>query len=95
VRKEVIGVYDKGSAGSVLHTRHEIVDVDEDDVYSRIDVWSFYIGQGNWGGSRGPSMDDLSPPDRVPDTIVSRQTTPETPLVYRQVMHFIANIKFS
>jgi peroxisomal enoyl-CoA hydratase 2 len=84
IRRRVIGVYDKGNAGSVLHTRHDIVDASKEEIYASIEVWSFYVGQGNWGGPRGPAMDDISPTrDRKPDLIVSCQTTPETPLLYR------------
>lgn len=86
MRKKCLGVYDKGSAGSVLHTLHELVEIHEGkevEVYARIEVWSFYIGQGNWGGERGPRMDNFEPPERERDVVVEHQTTGETPLLYR------------
>lgn len=86
MRKKVIGAYDKGNAGSVLHARHTLIDTDSNDVYALIDVWSFYVGQGNWGGLRGPSTEEILPPNRKPDVMVERQTTAETPLLYRYLM---------
>ncbi len=88
MRKKVVGAYDKGNAGSVLQTQHELVDIDVNEVYAEISVWSFFIGQGNWGGPRGPTMEDISPPNRAPDAVVVHQTTPETPLLYRYVTCF-------
>ncbi|KAL3423941.1 peroxisomal dehydratase [Phlyctema vagabunda] len=84
MRKKVVGVYDKGNAGSVLQVQQDLVDIQTNELYAQITVWSFYVGQGNWGGPRGPSMSDIAPPaDRKPDAVVKFQTTPETPLLYR------------
>lgn len=81
MRKRCLGVYDKGSVGSVLHTLHELME--EEEAYARIEVWSFYVGQGNWGGPRGPRMDSFPTPERDPDIVTTHQTTRETPLLYR------------
>lgn len=83
MRKTVLGVYDKGNAGSVLHAQHTLIDTISNEVYAVVEVWSFYVGQGNWGGSRGPSMGEILPPERKPDVVVEHQTTAETPLLYR------------
>jgi peroxisomal enoyl-CoA hydratase 2 len=93
MRKKVTGVYDKGDSGSVLEAQQDLVDTETEEVYAQIHVWSFYVGQGNWGGPRGPAMQDFSPPsDRGPDVVVAHQTTPETPLLYRSVMHSCSNL---
>jgi hypothetical protein len=89
MKKTCLGVYDKGDAGSVLHTLHELVEVlgeGRTEVYARVEVWSFYIGQGNWGGPRGPRMDAFGPPERKADVVIEHQMTNETPLLYRFVL---------
>lgn len=53
LRNRVIGIYDKGSAGSVLETEQEIVDVTTGEVYTTTRTSSFLPKQGNWGGPRG------------------------------------------
>ncbi|CZR55366.1 related to multifunctional beta-oxidation protein [Phialocephala subalpina] len=83
MKKEVLGVYDKGNAGSVLHAQHTLIDVDSEEVYAVIEVWSFYVGQGNWGGQRGSSMGEILHPERRPDIVAECQTAAETPLLYR------------
>ncbi|KAF8852180.1 hypothetical protein BDZ45DRAFT_678516 [Acephala macrosclerotiorum] len=70
MRKKVPGVYNKGTAGSVLHAQHTLIDADSDEVYAVIEVWSFYVGRGNWGGPRGPSVSEILPPERGPGVVV-------------------------
>ncbi|KUJ24471.1 uncharacterized protein LY89DRAFT_745355 [Mollisia scopiformis] len=83
MRKKVIDVYDKENANSVLHSQHALIDVDSDETYALINVWSFYVGQGNWDCPRSPSMEEILFPEREPDVVVKHQTTEETPLLYR------------
>ncbi|OAQ97006.1 hypothetical protein LLEC1_06364, partial [Akanthomyces lecanii] len=83
-RTKVVGVYDKGKPGTVLDVETELVDVDTDDVYTRIHSSSFFIGQGNWDGPKGPATVSFPPPkDRQPDAVVAHQTTAESALLYR------------
>ncbi|KAH8672884.1 peroxisomal dehydratase [Tricladium varicosporioides] len=82
MRKRIIGVYDKGS-GTLVHSLHELVDEDSEDVYASTDVQSFYVGQGSWGGPRGPLLLTEAQPSRTPDFVVKMPTTAETPLLYR------------
>ena len=49
----MLGVYDKGKAGTVVETQQEIVS--EGKVYSRAVGSGFFIGQGGWGGPKGES----------------------------------------
>ncbi|WEW55029.1 hypothetical protein PRK78_000457 [Emydomyces testavorans] len=94
LRSKVIGVYDKGKAGSVVEIQQEIVDKETGEVYSTAVGSGFYVGQGNWGGPKGgkalPSLDqgpatvNYPPPKgRNPDVVCEYQTTALTPLLYR------------
>lgn len=84
IRSKVLGVFDKGNSGSILETQLNIVDCETGLTYVRIVSSIFYIGQGNWGGPKGPKTTVYSPPtDRSPDAVVVNQTTAETSLLYR------------
>ncbi|KAF7162401.1 hypothetical protein CNMCM6106_009375 [Aspergillus hiratsukae] len=84
LRNKVIGVYDKGKAGSVMETEQSIVDKATGEVYTKIVSSGFFVGQGNWGGPKGPSTPNYPPPEgRNPDATHEVQTTPETALLYR------------
>ncbi|KAK7906039.1 hypothetical protein LTR67_000764 [Exophiala xenobiotica] len=82
-RMKVIGVYDKGKAGTVVQTETDLVDVETNDVYTRVIGNNFYIGQGGWGGPKGPSAEIFTPPKRHPDLSYLLVTTQETALLYR------------
>lgn len=84
LRTKVIGVYDKGKAGSVVETEQSIVDKETGEVYSKAVGSSFFVGQGNWGGPKGPSTVNYPPPQgKEPDAVYVVQTTKETALLYR------------
>ncbi|KAK3064025.1 hypothetical protein LTS18_010815 [Coniosporium uncinatum] len=84
IRSKVIGVYDKGKAGSVVETQQELVEVGSGEVYSRVRGSGFMVGQGNWGGPKGPKVPSYNPPtNKKPDATYTLQTTPETALLYR------------
>jgi acyl dehydratase len=84
LRNKVIGVYDKGKAGSVMETEQTIVDKSTGEIYTKIVSSGFFVGQGNWGGPKGPSTPNYPPPEgRKPDATHEVQTTAETPLLYR------------
>lgn len=60
LRNKVIGVYDKGKSGSVVHTEQSIVDKKTGEVYSKAVGMAFFVGQGNWGGPKGdPAHSDI------------------------------------
>ncbi|EXJ84086.1 hypothetical protein A1O3_04753 [Capronia epimyces CBS 606.96] len=68
LREQVLGVYDKGKAGTVVETEQRLVDRDTNQTYTQIVGSLFYVGQGGWGGPRGPKAVELSPPrHRNPD----------------------------
>lgn len=52
LRTKVLGVYDKGKAGSMVDTETVLAERGG-DVYSRALGSAFYVGQGNWGGPKG------------------------------------------
>ncbi|CAN8098660.1 unnamed protein product [Discula destructiva] len=84
VRTKVLGVYDKGRPGSVLEIQQDLVDAGTGDVYSRAIGSSFFVGQGNWGGPKGPATQNFPPPKaKAPDMTFEDQTTRETALLYR------------
>lgn len=84
LRSKVIGVYDKGKAGSVVETQQDIVDAVTGESYSQAIGSAFFVGQGNWGGPKGPATENFPPPkDKKPDAVVSHQTTLESAHLYR------------
>ncbi|PSN66986.1 Thioesterase/thiol ester dehydrase-isomerase [Corynespora cassiicola Philippines] len=84
VRSKVLGVYDKGKSGTVVETEQNLVDVESGEVYTRVIGSGFYVGQGNWGGPKGPKTVNYPPPSgRTPDATRVTQTTLETALLYR------------
>ncbi|KAI1032765.1 hypothetical protein LB504_006238 [Fusarium proliferatum] len=83
-RQKVIGVYDKGRPGTVLETQTDLVDVDSGEVHARVTSSGFFIGQGNWGGPKGPATENYPPPkDKAPDATIEVQTTAESAMLYR------------
>lgn len=83
VRSKVLGVYDKGKPGTVIETEQTLVDKDSGEVYTRAVGSGFYLGQGNWGGPKGPKTVNFPPPDRAPDATKITQTNLQTALLYR------------
>lgn len=87
LRSKVLGVYDKGKAGSVVETELNIVDKESGEVYTKAVGSAFFVGQGNWGGPKGPATQNFPPPQgKKPDAVVSHQTTKESALLYRYVI---------
>ncbi|OJJ47567.1 hypothetical protein ASPZODRAFT_131099 [Penicilliopsis zonata CBS 506.65] len=81
---KVIGVYDKGKAGSVMESEQAVVDKVTGEVYSKTVSNTFFVGQGNWGGPKGSATISYPPPeDKKPDAVHVVETTSETALLYR------------
>ena len=84
IRSKILGVYDKGKAGTVIKSEQSLVNIRNDDVYTRVVGSGFYVGQGGWGGPKGEKSPDYSPPKgRAPDATSSLQTNRETAHLYR------------
>lgn len=86
LRKKVTGLYDKGKAGTVLETTTDLVDKQTGEVYTSEIGSVFFVGQGGWGGDKGPKPAVYSPPDgQKPHRIHTIQTSKEAALLYRLV----------
>jgi peroxisomal enoyl-CoA hydratase 2 len=84
LRSKVLGVYDKGKPGTVVETETLIVDKDTEEVYSRAIGSGFFVGQGGWGGPKGPATENYPPPKgKKPDVVHEFQLKLETPHLYR------------
>ncbi|KAK2749303.1 hypothetical protein FQN55_003628 [Onygenales sp. PD_40] len=84
LRSSVVGVYDKGKAGSVVESEQQIVDKESGEIYTKAVGSGFFVGQGNWGGPKGPSTVNYPPPaGKQPDAVHVFQTDASTPLLYR------------
>lgn len=83
-RSKVVGVYDKGKPGTVLETQNDIVDAETGEVYTRIVGSAFFVGQGNWGGPKGPKTENFPVPEgKAPDAVFENPTNDETAALYR------------
>ena len=90
LRSKVLGVYDKGKPGTVVETESSIVDKDTGEVYTRAVGSGFLVGQGGWGGPKGPATQNFPPPkgkENTPDAVSSTQLTAESAHLYRYA-HF-------
>lgn len=86
LRSKVIGVYDKGKAGSIVETEQVLVDKRTSEAYTRAVGSAFFMGQGGWGGPKGTSPVNYPPPkgrESSPDKTCEMQLTDETAHLYR------------
>jgi peroxisomal enoyl-CoA hydratase 2 len=87
LKSTVLGVYDKGKVGTVVETEQRLVEETsegEEVVYARMVGSAVFIGQGNWGGPKGPSTQSFPPPEgRKPDAVVQVEVGKEAALLYR------------
>ncbi|CDM35094.1 hypothetical protein DTO013E5_3024 [Penicillium roqueforti] len=84
LRDKVIGVYDKGKPGTVIETEQSIVDKESGEVYTKVVSSGFLVGQGGWGGPKGPSTVNYPPPEgRAPDATHVIQSNSEIAHLYR------------
>jgi len=85
VRQRVLGVYDKGRPGTVVENQADLVDADTGDVYTRVVGSAFYVGQGMWGGPKGPATENFPPPRaaRGPDLVMEHRIGAAAALAYR------------
>ncbi|KAL9128832.1 MAG: hypothetical protein Q9217_002558, partial [Psora testacea] len=77
LRSKVIGVYDKGK-GSVVETE-TILAEKGGKAHVQIIGSMFFVGQGGWGGPKGPAAINYPPPDgKQPDAVHMMQTNKES-----------------
>lgn len=82
LRTRLVGAYDKGKA-TVLQTEHLIVDKDTEEVYTRTIGSGFFVGQGGWGGPKGPETKSHPPPKGQAGIKVETKLTQEAAHLYR------------
>ncbi|MCJ1371428.1 hypothetical protein MMC20_002643 [Loxospora ochrophaea] len=83
LRSKVLGIYDKGKAGTVMETEFVLAEKGG-DVYAKAVGSSFFVGQGNWGGPKGPPTVNFPPPEgKKPTTTHTLQLNKESALLYR------------
>ncbi|OJD39733.1 peroxisomal dehydratase [Diplodia corticola] len=84
IRQKVLGVYDKGKPGTVIETETVLVEKGSGEVYSRVIGSGFMVGQGGWGGPKGPKTINYPPPEgKEPDATFVQKTNAETAHLYR------------
>ncbi|GAM90573.1 hypothetical protein ANO11243_086170 [Dothideomycetidae sp. 11243] len=86
VKSRVVGVYDKGKPGTVVETEQTLVDASSGEVYTRAVGAGFFVGQGGWGGPKGPKTLNYPPPagkEKSPDLSFEHPTTDSSALLYR------------
>ncbi|KAF1987122.1 peroxisomal dehydratase [Aulographum hederae CBS 113979] len=84
IRNTVLGVYDKGKPGTVVETQQELVDAATGEVYTKVVSSGFFVGQGGWGGPKGPKGVNYNPPaGKAPTARYELQTNDESALLYR------------
>lgn len=79
---EITGIYDKGK-GAVVATRTTGTLVADGQPLYEATASVFIMGEGGFGGDRGPSEKPNVAPDRAPDHEVTVQTRPDQALLYR------------
>lgn len=79
---EITGIYDKGK-GAVVATRVVGTLVADGQPLFEATASVFVVGEGGFGGDRGPSGKANVAPDRAPDHEVTVQTRPDQALLYR------------
>jgi peroxisomal enoyl-CoA hydratase 2 len=74
LRQKLVGIYDKGKAGSVIETSTDLLDSESGDIYTTISGSVFAVGQGNWGGPKGQLLLELLETDLPSDILLRTQT---------------------
>ena len=64
LRSKVLGVYDKGKAGTVMETETVLAERGG-DIYTKAVGSAFFVGQGNWGGPKGKEGNQNVFPQRL------------------------------
>ncbi|MDH3296087.1 MAG: MaoC/PaaZ C-terminal domain-containing protein [Acidimicrobiia bacterium] len=79
---EITGIYDKGK-GAVVAMKAVATSVDDGAPLFETTSSMFIVGEGGFGGDRGPSAAVNVAPERNPDHSVTYQTRPDQALLYR------------
>ncbi|MEM7326935.1 MAG: MaoC/PaaZ C-terminal domain-containing protein [Actinomycetota bacterium] len=79
---EITGIYDKGK-GAVVATKVSANLVSDGEPLYEMTSSVFIMGEGGFGGDRGPTEKPNVAPDADPDYEVTYQTRPDQALLYR------------
>lgn len=79
---EITGIFDKGK-GAVIAVKATAVLVEDGQPLFDTTSSVFIVGEGGFGGDRGPTEKANVAPDREPDEVVTYQTRPDQALLYR------------
>ncbi len=82
ITEEVTGIYDKGK-GAVVATKSSAISVEDGLPLFDLTSSVFIVGEGGFGGDRGPSGQSSVTPDREPDLSITYLTRPDQALLYR------------
>jgi acyl dehydratase len=82
MRTRVASIVDKGS-GALITLEAIAVDAGTERAVFTAASSLFVIGEGGFGGDRGPASAAAVPPDRAPDHVVTMPTSPVQTLLYR------------
>ena len=84
LRNKCLDIQDKGKPGTVLIMQHQLVEKATNEVYAEVQCSTFAVGQGNWGGPRGPRAVPYAPPAGAsPTATVTTTTSLQQALLYR------------
>ena len=79
---EITGIYDKGK-GAVIATKAEATLEADGQPLFELTSSVFIVGEGGFGGDRGPADASNKAPEREPDISVTYQTREDQALLYR------------
>ncbi len=82
VTDTVTAIYDKGK-GAVIVSESRAVLVEDGQPLFDLTSSVFIVGEGGFGGDRGPSGSAATMPETEPDVVIAYQTRPDQALLYR------------
>ncbi len=79
---EIVGIYDKGKGAVIEVKSSATLDADSQPLFDMVSS-TFIVGEGGWGGDRGPSGAKNVSPAREPDESITYQVREDQALLYR------------
>jgi len=80
-KSKVTGIYDKGKNALIETETRSFTDEGEELIVNRFSA--VIRGAGGWGGDRGPTEEQNTPPDRKPDAVIEEVIDQNAALLYR------------
>lgn len=82
-RRRIGEIFDRGEKGAVVFLYRDITDRTSGQLIARTTSTMMLRGDGGFGGAAGPLPKPHVLPDRAPDKVIERRTTPQNALLYR------------